>query len=106
MGVYKHTRSGTVVSVPDGSPSDESMARDGLWQAVNPDGNPTGEQTGTPGGGDAVPDGTIAEVLDWVGDDLDRARVALDAEQAAKKPRTTLVGALTELLDAEPDGED
>mgnify|MGYP003617071901 CR=1 FL=1 len=30
----------------------------------------------------AVPDGTAKEVMDWVGDDEDRAQQALDAEEA------------------------
>lgn len=51
---------------------------------------------------DAVPVGTVAAVLGWVGDDRDRAARALDAENAAEKPRTTLVAALKALA-AEPD---
>lgn len=41
-----------------------------------------------------VPDGTTQDVLDWVGDDSDRAQQALDAEQARDTPRTTLVAEL------------
>jgi hypothetical protein len=39
--------------------------------------------------GDGVPDGTVSQVLAWVGDDLDRARLALDAETAgtSRAPR-------------------
>ena len=51
---------------------------------------------------DAVPDGTVAAVLGWVGDDRERAARALEAENATDKPRTTLVGAL-EALATEPD---
>lgn len=40
-----------------------------------------------------VSDMNVDEVLDWVGDDLDRARQALDAENM-DKGRTTLVEAL------------
>ena len=43
----------------------------------------------------AVPDGTIAEVLEWVGDDDGRRQAALDAEKAGKQ-RATLI----EKLDA------
>ena len=47
---------------------------------------------------DEVPDGTAAVVLDWVGDDTDKARRALEAEQArGDKARSTLVAALTKL---------
>jgi anti-sigma factor ChrR (cupin superfamily) len=48
---------------------------------------------------DAVPAGTIDEILAWVGNDTDRAGRALDAEQAARSPRKTLVTTLTELVE-------
>lgn len=52
--------------------------------------------------GDGVPDGTVAQVLEWVGDDRDRAQAALDAEQGkGDSSRATLVAALTKLLTAE-----
>ena len=42
--------------------------------------------------GDFDPDGTVKEISDWVGDDPDKARTALDAETAkGDKARTTLV---------------
>jgi hypothetical protein len=44
---------------------------------------------------DVVPDGSIAEVLDWVGDDPDRATLALEAELAKESPRSTLVDKLS-----------
>lgn len=43
---------------------------------------------------------TAAEVLAWVGDDPERARQALAVEQAADKPRTTVVNALTRIANA------
>jgi len=47
---------------------------------------------------DAVPDGTIAQVLDWVGNDPARAARALEAERARDAAdRTTLVAALEKL---------
>lgn len=46
---------------------------------------------------EAVPDGPANEVLAWVGDDPDRAAAALTVEQAAAKPRSTLVDQLTKL---------
>lgn len=51
---------------------------------------------------DAVPDGTIAAVLDWVGDDPAKAARALEAEQGRPAPRSTLVDALQKLVDANP----
>lgn len=44
-------------------------------------------------------DGTVDEVLAAVGDDPVKARVALTAEQASTKPRTTLVEALSNIAD-------
>jgi hypothetical protein len=45
-----------------------------------------------------VPTGTTVEILNWVGDDRDRARRALDAENENKAPRKTLVPQLEALL--------
>jgi hypothetical protein len=44
-----------------------------------------------------VPTGTISEVMEWVGDDTERARVALEAETAGLN-RKSLVNKLNELL--------
>ena len=49
---------------------------------------------------DGVPDGTVDEVLAWVGDDPDKAARALDAEKSGKD-RSTLVEALEGLTAAE-----
>jgi hypothetical protein len=51
-----------------------------------------GESSGTEG---EVPDGTVDEVKEWVGDDPDRAQQALDAENAKASPRSSLVAHLT-----------
>jgi hypothetical protein len=48
---------------------------------------------------EAVPEGSIKEVLAWVGSDTDKAKRALDAENSSDDPRKTLVKSLTELLD-------
>lgn len=48
--------------------------------------------------GDGPPvDGTIDQLMAWVGDDPDRAAVALTAEQAKDKPRSTVVKRLAAL---------
>ncbi|MCK2242152.1 MULTISPECIES: hypothetical protein [unclassified Crossiella] len=39
---------------------------------------------------DPVPEGTAEEVLAWVGEDTERARLALEHEQARERPRVTL----------------
>lgn len=44
-----------------------------------------------------APRGTIAEVLSWVGGDVDRAEVALQQEIAGTASRKTLVGKLEEI---------
>lgn len=43
-------------------------------------------------------DGTIKEVLEWVGDDKEKAQEIYDAETAKDKPRQTLITHLEELL--------
>lgn len=50
-----------------------------------------------------VPDGTVPEVLNWVGDDKERAQKALDKENENAKPRKGLVSSLEELLSDEED---
>ena len=44
-------------------------------------------------------DDSISELKTYVGDDKDRAQSVLDAENAKEKPRTTLVTALTEVIE-------
>lgn len=39
----------------------------------------------------AVPDGTVPDVLAWVGDNSARARLAMESEQSKPSPRTSLV---------------
>lgn len=53
---------------------------------------------------DAVPDGSASVVLEWVDEDPDRARLALDVEADRDRPRK----ALSEQLDAiaNPDDDD
>jgi hypothetical protein len=47
-----------------------------------------------------VPEGSIKNVLAWVGDDRTKAQAALDAENAASEPRTTLVTKLEDIISA------
>jgi len=44
---------------------------------------------------------TVQDILDWVGDDTDRAQQAWEAEVERDKPRSTLVKALESLLGVE-----
>lgn len=50
-------------------------------------------------GPETVPEGNIDAVLDWVGDDPERAKQALDAENASEKPRVSLTDALEAKLE-------
>jgi len=61
---------------------------------------PSGEAA-PEGSTETVPEGTVQEVLDWVGEDKDRAQKALDAESSRDEPRTTLVSALEAVVEAE-----
>ncbi|WP_405909552.1 hypothetical protein OG742_37120 [Streptomyces sp. NBC_00828] len=44
-------------------------------------------------------DASVADVLTWVGDDAERAALALAAEQAKASPRSTLVKPLQKIAD-------
>lgn len=46
-----------------------------------------------------VPEGTVDEVLAWVGESKRRARAALKAEKDTGDPRVTLVSALEEKIE-------
>ena len=46
---------------------------------------------------DTVPEGTVKEILAWVGDNKDRAILALEAENVKESPRKGLVSSLEEL---------
>lgn len=51
-----------------------------------------------------VPQGTVNELLEWVGDDKDRAQLALDAENEKASPRSTAIDAFESIIlsDDEP----
>lgn len=48
-----------------------------------------------------VPNGTIREIEDWVGEDQVRAQTAIGVEESREKPRTTLLTTLRSLLEDE-----
>lgn len=79
--------------------TDGELVGDG-GQADELDGKtpPAPAVTAAPIDPDAVPAGNASVVLDWVGDDVDRARRALAAEQQASKPRGTVVAALEKVI--------
>lgn len=45
-----------------------------------------------------VPDGTVADVLEWVDGDPERAAEALAVEEASEHPRSTLIASLSDLI--------
>lgn len=49
----------------------------------------------------SVPDGTVAQVLEWVGYDPDRAKAALVSEHAKREPRKTLIDAVEGIVTKE-----
>ena len=51
----------------------------------------------------SVVDGTIKEILEWVGDDKVKAQEALDAENSRDSARSTLVKNLTAVLESNED---
>jgi hypothetical protein len=62
-----------------------ALIANGILQIVGPD-------------PDSVPQGTISFVLNWVGDDPDRALRALDNESSKDSPRIGLIRKLKALL--------
>lgn len=48
--------------------------------------------------GNSTPEGTIREVMGWVGNDKDRAQTALDDENSKESPRKSLVEKLEEVI--------
>lgn len=59
-------------------------------------GDHAGSETEGSTEGSEVPTGTVEEVKEWVGDDPDRARQALEAERAGQN-RSTLIAYLEEI---------
>lgn len=60
-----------------------------------PEPEPESEAAGTE---DYPEDGTIAEVKEWIGEDLGRAETAYDREQERANPRSTLIEFLESML--------
>ena len=48
---------------------------------------------------DKVPTGTVPEILSWVGDDVEKAKKALEIENKESKPRKGLVTTLTSIIE-------
>lgn len=70
-----------------------------LADSVEVAGDATVEMEPVPAGD--VPEGAAHEIMDWVGDDVAKARAALSVESAKTKPRVGLSRDLAAMLDAE-----
>ncbi|MGY6501640.1 MAG: hypothetical protein ACXIVQ_12230 [Acidimicrobiales bacterium] len=55
----------------------------------------------TPAAGDEIPT-KVGAIVEWIGDDAERAQKALDLEQAKAKPRPGVITAAQAVLDAPP----
>jgi hypothetical protein len=94
-------RAAEVESEPEPEPEQESEPDDGK----DKDKDKSVEVEATETSDDFPEDGTIPEVKEWIGDDLDRAQTVYDREQEKSNPRTTLLDYLDSLL-SEPDDDD
>lgn len=89
-------RSGCAVR-PDDDEAEQVLAEAGRPDPGDDAAQPAPDDNVDP---DAVPDGTIEVILEWVGDDADRARAARDAETAdGGKNRPRLLARLDALTD-------
>ena len=77
-----------------------SLAEPAVEPAVEPaaEAEPEPEAKAEPEPEPEVPSGTIASILEWVGTDVERARLALAAEKAGNQ-RVTLLNELLEVID-------
>lgn len=80
----------------DNHPGNKHLRRFDLPKAEpDPDREPEREQSAPDAG--SVPEGTVDEVLAWVGDDVGRALAALEHEKTRPQPRKSLIKRLEEL---------
>lgn len=86
MPTFQHRRTGRLVESDDVARYDNPR-----WQQVA---GGTTTNAPAPQPDLEVPTGTVADVLEWVGDDPDRANAALEAEEAGKR-RKGILDALT-----------
>ena len=80
----------------DVEPSDDDAR---AWRPAGDEPEDLNEDPAEPEVEELADDATAAEVLEWVGDNPDRAAEALEAEQAKDKPRSTLVKQLQKLTE-------
>jgi hypothetical protein len=87
-GELKVGDNATVLKQAEPDETDTDLTQQGTAEAVI-----DGQQvTDTP------PEGTAAEILEWVADDPTRAQAALDAENERDNPRSTLIDSLEKVV--------
>ena len=74
----------------------ENYFHDPYRSGVNP--GPVTQEAGEEVKYPNAPRGTSREVLEWVGEDPERAQFALDRENAGDEPRKTLIDKLEKLV--------
>lgn len=84
MPRYRHLRTTREVDAVGSTAG--RLARSGQWELI--DGSTPDEDEGDPVG--EVPDGTIAEILAWAGNDEARKEAALYAERQGKGRKTLM----------------
>ena len=82
---------------PESDPDLEPVAEQESSSA--PESEPEADGATTPSHEVFVPDGTVDEIMAWVGGDKSLAQAAKDKELANDHPRTTLLSRLDSLMD-------
>lgn len=97
---FRHKRTGRIIDVPDSEAFRFQNSRfetllDDEIRFVNPPTPGLAEEWGRAARTilrTQVPDGTVAEVLTWAGDDPERRAAALEVEKAGKKRKGVIEG--------------
>jgi hypothetical protein len=84
MPTFRHLRTGRLVESTDVARYDNAR-----WRQVSGE-TPQAAPAAAKDAEIEVPDGTVADLLEWVGDDPDRANAALEAEEAGKRRKGVL----------------
>lgn len=88
MPKFQHRRTGRLVEAKPAQ-VDAYLSDHGRWQLLDPDSLPDLADADYDPAGE-VPDGSVAEILAWAGDDPARKEAALYAERQGKGRKTLL----------------
>lgn len=86
MPVFRHRRTGRTVTPQTDAEAQRYYDDEKRWSV---EGGEAPAQTASDTEVE-VPDGTVADVLEWAGDDPDRRNAALEAEEAGKRRKGVL----------------